>query len=207
MKVSSTSFVDGEKLPPGLALAVAADPGPVAFSGNRNPHLTWSDAPNGTKSFVVTCIDHDSPSSPDDVNRSDREVPGTLPRVDFTHWLLVDIPADTTEIAEGAHSDEVTKRGKAATAAPIGVHGQNDYTSWFVGDPTLEGRWHGYDGSAPPWNDSIVHRYEFSVYAIDTESLDLEPGFVLDELVVAMDAHILGSTSMIGLYTSNRRLL
>jgi len=207
MRVSSESFADGGTIPPGLALAVAADPGPVAFSGNRNPHLMWSDVPDGTKSFVVTCIDHDCPSAPDDVNQSDREVPASLPRVDFTHWLLADIPVATREIPEGAHSDGVTEGGKAATAAPTGVHGQNDYTSWFAGDPSLEGEWNGYDGSAPPWNDSIVHHYEFTVYAMDTESLGLDAGFTRDQLVSAMETHVVGSASIVGLYTSNPRLL
>jgi len=207
MRVSSESFVDGGTLSPGLALAVAADPGPVAFSGNRNPHLAWSEVPDGTRSFVITCIDHDSPSAPDDVNQPDREVPASLPRVDFTHWLLTDVPVETREIAEGSHSDGVTERGKSATAAPTGIHGQNDYTSWFAGDTSLEGQWNGYDGSAPPWNDSIVHHYEFTVYAIDAGSLGLDPGFTRDQLIDALGTHVLGTASIVGLYTSNPRLL
>lgn len=207
MRVSSESFVDGGILPPRLALAVPADPGPVSFSGNRNPHLSWSDVPDGTRSFVVTCIDHDSPSAADDVNQPDREVPASLPRVDFIHWLLADIPAGTREIAEGSHSDGVTERGKAADTAPIGVHGQNDYTSWFAGDSSLEGQWNGYDGSAPPWNDSLVHHYEFTVYAVDTESLDVDAGFTRDQLFNAADTHVLDVASIVGLYTSNPRLL
>ena len=206
MKLTSSSFTDGGKIPPALALAVPADPGPVAFSGNRNPHLAWTEVPTGTGSFVVTCIDHDCPSEPDDVNQPDREVPSLLARVDFTHWLLANIPVSVVEIAEGAHSDGVTKRGKAADAAPIGVHGQNDYTGWFVGDPDLEGHWNGYDGSAPPWNDSIVHHYEFTVFALDVEALHLDSGFTRDELREAMKGHILDRSSMIGLYSSNPRL-
>jgi len=206
MKLTSSSFADGEKIPIRLALAVPADPGPVTFSDNRNPQLAWIGAPDGTQSFVVTCIDHDCPSAPDDVNQPDREVPATLPRVDFTHWLLADIPASVSDIAEGSHSDGVTPRGKGADAAPIGVHGQNDYTGWFAGDPDLEGEWNGYDGSAPPWNDSIVHHYEFTVFAVDTASLGLEPGFTRDELTVAIDGHVLDSASIVGVYASNPRL-
>ncbi|VAW07059.1 Phospholipid-binding protein, partial [hydrothermal vent metagenome] len=166
----------------------------------------WIGAPDGTQSFVVTCIDHDCPSAPDDVNQPDREVPATLPRVDFTHWLLADIPASVSDIAEGSHSDGVTPRGKDAAVAPIGVHGQNDYTGWFAGDPDLEGEWNGYDGSAPPWNDSIVHHYEFTVFAVDVASLGLEPGFTRDELTAAIDGHILDSASIVGVYASNPRL-
>lgn len=206
MELTSSSFDDGGKIPERLALAVPADPGPVAFSDNRNPHLHWSGFPQGTRSFVVTCIDHDCPSAPDDVNQPDREVPSSLPRVDFTHWLLANVPAAVVEIPEGAHAQGVTPRGKAADAAPVGVHGQNDYTAWFDGDPDLEGQWNGYDGSAPPWNDSIVHHYEFTVYALDVDSLDLSPGFVRDELEAAMAGHVIDEASIVGIYASNPRL-
>ena len=207
MHVISDSFTHGGAIPTDLALARAADSGPVTLSGNRNPHLAWTDAPAETQSFVITCIDVDCPSAPDDVNQEDREVPDTLPRVDFTHWLLVDIPADVTEIAEGSHSDTVTTGGKDAADAPLGVHGINDYTMWFAGDEDMKGTWCGYDGPAPPWNDSIPHRYEFTVYAMDTPSLGLAPGFTLDELTQAMEGHVLGSASITGTYTQNTRLL
>jgi Raf kinase inhibitor-like YbhB/YbcL family protein len=206
MKLTSSSFADGEWIPPRLALAVPAEPGPVAFSDNRNPHLAWTDVPQNTRSFVVTCIDHDCPSAPDDVNQPDREVPETLPRVDFTHWLVANIPSSVTEIAEGSHSQGVTPRGKAADASPVGVHGQNDYTGWFTGVPDLEGQWNGYDGSAPPWNDSIMHHYEFTVSALNIEALDVAPGFTRDDLTAAMAGHVLDSASITGIYASNPRL-
>jgi len=206
VELFSTSFVDGGKVPTACALAIPADPGPVEFAGNRNPNLSWSDGPGATRSYVITCIDHDCPSAPDDVNQTDREVPSSLPRVDFTHWLLANLPADVTSIEEGSHSQGVTPRGKAAADAKVGVHGLNDYTSWFAGDPDLGGQWNGYDGSAPPWNDSILHHYEFTVYAIDVGDLDLEPGFTRDELVVSMEGHVLDSASITGLYALNPRL-
>jgi len=206
MELISASFDNEAKIPTRLALAVPANPGPVAFSGNRNPHLAWNGVPRGTRSFVVTCIDHDCPSAPDDVNVPDREVPASLPRVDFTHWLLANVPSTEAGIEEGSHSDGVVPRGKKADAAPVGVHGQNDYTGWFSTDPDLAGEWNGYDGSAPPWNDSIVHRYEFTVYALGLALLDLEPGFTRDELTAAMEGHVLDSASIVGVYASNPRL-
>lgn len=206
MNLTSDSFSEGGKIPARCALAVPADPGPVEFSENRSPHLFWDEIPAGTRSFVVTCIDHDCPSAPDDVNQSDRLVPESLPRVDFTHWLLADVPTSVVEFAEGAHSTEVTPRGKAPDAAIVGVHGANDYTSWFAGDPELEGTWCGYDGPAPPWNDSIVHRYEFTVAAVDVETLGLEEGFTRGELEAAIDGHVLGRSSVSGVYASNPNL-
>lgn len=140
------------------------------------------------------------------MNQVDREVPADLPRVPFTHWLLADIPADVREISEGAHSDCVTAGGKPADGSPIGVHGRNDYTAWFEGDPEMAGEWNGYDGPAPPWNDSIPHRYEFSVSALDTPSLGLDPGFTLEELLGALEGHVLDSASITVTYASNPRL-
>lgn len=206
MNLSSESFDDGGTIPARCALAIPADPGPVAFSENRNPHLVWSEIPIGVKSFVVTCIDHDCPSAPDDVNQSDRLVPATLPRIDFTHWLLADIPTSVVEFAEGVHCTEVTPRGKGEDAAIVGVHGANDYTAWFGGDPDLEGTWCGYDGPAPPWNDSIAHRYEFTVFALDVESLGLRGGFTRDELDAAMAGHVLASSAVTGTYAINPTL-
>jgi Raf kinase inhibitor-like YbhB/YbcL family protein len=206
MELISTSFVDGDTMPDVCALAVPADPGPVEFAGNKNPGLSWSGAPAASRSYVVTCIDHDCPSAPDDVNQSDREVPSSLPRVDFTHWLLANVPVDVTKIEEGSHSDGVITRGKAADASPIGLHGLNDYTSWFAGDSDLDGEWNGYDGSAPPWNDSIPHHYEFTVHALDVDTLDLNPGFTRADLEASMEGHVLDSASITGLYALNPRL-
>ena len=172
MQLISQSFQDGQAIPGEFAFAVPDAASHVALSSNRNPHLAWSGAPAGTQSFVVVCHDPDVPSRGDDVNQEGREVPASLPRVDFFHWLLLDIPAATTEIAAGAQSDGVTPRGKSGPAAPGGLrHGINDYTGWFAGDEQMKGDYFGYDGPCPPWNDSIVHHYVFTVYALATPTL------------------------------------
>ena len=207
MDLMSTSIVDGEPIAADYALAEPADAGHVTFAGNKNPHLAWSNAPPGTLSFVVTCIDLDSPSMGDDVNQEDREVPQDLKRAEFTHWLLANLPADCSEVDEGSHSVGVTPRGKPGDGAPHGVHGENDYTMWFDGDDDLGGSWNGYDGCAPPWNDSIHHRYRFTVHAIDTAELPLAPGFTRNDLDAAMDGHVLESASITGTYATNPRLL
>lgn len=203
MRLRSDSFRDGEVADDRLALAIPAVEGNVELSSNLNPHLEW-DAVDGAASYVVTCIDVDCPSAPDDVNQPDREVPSDLPRVEFVHWLLADLTV--TSIPEGSQSDSVVAGGKPADAAPIGNHGVNDYTSWFEGDPDMGGTWHGYDGPAPPWNDSIPHRYVFSVYELDIASSGLEPGFTKSELDEVLDTHVIDSGSISVTYALNPRL-
>jgi hypothetical protein len=207
MELSSDSFIDGGTISTEHALAKPAEPGPVELAANKNPHLAWKHVPEGTQSFVVTCIDGDAPTSAEDVNKPDREVPATLPRADFVHWLLADLPGNRREIPEGSHADSVIPGGKDPRSAPEGVHGVNDYTGWFADDPDMAGIWCGYDGPAPPWNDAIPHRYTFTVYALDIPSLGLEPGFSRTDLNSAIDGHVLATASITGRYTANRRLL
>lgn len=206
MQVWSDSFDEGAVIPDAFSLFKASIPGPVEPGDNLNPHLGWSGAPEGTASFVVTCIDHTAPTSADDVNQQDREVPQDLPRADFTHWLLADVDAGTTSIEAGSHCAGMTAGGKASDVSPVGVHGENDYTGWFAGDPDLGGSWNGYDGPAPPWNDSLFHEYEFTVYALDAASIGLPPGFSRDDLEAAIEGRVLASASITGRFTTNARL-
>src|SRR5207302_11448674 len=105
----------------------------VTLSANRNPDFASQGLPAGTKSLALICHDPDVPSRGDDVNKEGRTVPATLPRVDFFHWVLVDLPLDSAPIARGEFSRGVTPRGKPGPGAPRGaMHGINDYTAWFA---------------------------------------------------------------------------
>src|SRR5262249_10945386 len=146
--------------------------GGVTFSDNLNPHLAWSEVPAGTKSFALICHDFDVPSRGDDVNQPDREVPAGLPRGDFFHSGRCALPASLGQTAEGRSSRGFTARGKSgpAVAALAGArHGLNDYTGWFAGNAEMAGEYFGYDGPFPPFNDSLIHHYVFTVYALKTE--------------------------------------
>jgi Raf kinase inhibitor-like YbhB/YbcL family protein len=207
MKLTSESFADQANIPERYAFGKIDGLNHVALAGNANPQLSWSDAPAGTQSFVVICHDPDVPSKPDDVNQEGREIPDTLPRVDFYHWVLIDVPATTAGIAEGAYSDGITPRGKAGPLALDGTRqGVNDYTAWFAADRDMNGDYFGYDGPCPPWNDSIPHRYIFTVYALDIAELPFEGRFTGGDVMKAMQGHILGQASITGLYTLNPRL-
>lgn len=208
MKLRSDSFSDQQPIPIRYAFCKYDAHHRVALTDNVNPHLAWSDVPSGTKSFVVLCVDKDVPSKPDDVNQTDREIPSDLPRVDFYHWVLVDINANITEIAEGAYAHGVTPRGKAGPLSLDGTRqGVNDFTNWFADDRDMNGDYFGYDGPCPPWNDSILHHYTFTVYALNLDEVPLKGKFTGVQVLEAIKNHIIGQASITGTYTLNPRLL
>ncbi|WP_341668730.1 YbhB/YbcL family Raf kinase inhibitor-like protein [Alcaligenes sp. SDU_A2] len=208
MKLRSDSFQDQGVIPERLAFCRYDAQSRVALAGNANPHLTWSDAPGQTESYVVICHDPDVPSRPDDVNQEGREVPADLPRVDFFHWVLINVSADVHTLAEGSYSKGITPRGKAGPLALDGTRqGVNDYTSWFAADRDMNGDYFGYDGPCPPWNDALPHRYVFTVYALDIAELPLEGRFTGQDVLRVIEGHILAKASITGIYTLNPRLL
>ena len=202
MKISSRSFANGERIPPSYAMGVPGTDGPVP-GPNRSPHLAWSGFPPETKSFAVICHDPDVPSRPDDVNKKGRVVSYDLPRVDFYHWVLVDIASTTTELAEGSDSDGIVPKGKPPGKTAIGVRGINDYTSWFGNDPDMGGDYGGYDGPWPPFNDERIHHYQFTVYALDVASLGMPGKFRGPDVVAAIKGHVLDKATVVGTYAIN----
>src|SRR5471032_373142 len=110
MKLWSDSFSDGATIPGEFAFAVIDPATHVTLSANRNPHFGWSDLPAGTKSLALICHDPDVPSRGDDVNQEGKTVSADLPRVDFYHWVLVDLPPQAGAIAATAFSAGVTAR-------------------------------------------------------------------------------------------------
>lgn len=204
MKLWSDSFKDGAKIPAPLAFCKIDNAAHIAMSDNRNPHLAWSDLPENTRSLVLICHDYDVPSKGDDVNQEGKTVPADLPRVDFYHWILVDLPASIRSISEGEFSNGITARGKNGPEALYGSRqGINDYTAWFSGDKDMEGNYYGYDGPCPPWNDAIPHHYVFTLYALDTEKLPLTGRFTGQDVLNSIKGHILDQASITGVYALN----
>jgi len=210
MQLWSDSWTNGDRIPARYAAGKPDGKGAAAFSDNLNPHLAWSDVPAGTQSMVLICHDFDVPSRGDDVNQAGREVPADLPRVDFFHWVLVDLPPRPMEIAEGEFSRGFTARGKPGPMArPRGEirHGLNDYTGWFAGSAEMAGNYFGYDGPFPPWNDSLVHHYVFTLYAVSIPKLPLEGIFTGQQVREQLAGRVLGEATFSGTYTLNQRLI
>lgn len=207
MKLWSESFADGESIAGEYAFCVIDPVSHVKLSSNRNPHLAWSQPPAGAHSLALICHDVDVPSKADDLFRTDREIPADLPRVDFFHWVLIDIAANVRSIDAGAYSKEVTPRGKSGSSTALRTRqGLNDYTGWFASDHDMSGDYFGYDGPCPPWNDSIVHRYCFTLYALDVAALDLGHRFTGPDALKAIKGHVLAQAAITASYTLNPRL-
>ena len=131
--VTSNSFKDGDYLPKDFILS--ADFGFGCAGGNKSPHLKWSGAPVGTKSFAITCYDPDAPTGSG-----------------FWHWVVVNIPANVTELKLDAGNPSAGLLPKGA------LQTRTDF-----GKP-------GYGGPCPPEGHG-PHRYQFTVFAVKEESL------------------------------------
>ena len=197
MRMRSNSFGHGEPIPAEFALGA-----PDGFGGNRNPHVAWDEVPDGTRSFVLMCIDTDAPTDPALV-AGEAPIPVAHPRGDFVHWVVADIPAGVREVAAGAASDGVARRGKPAggLAGLGGRQGLTDYTGGFAADADMRGDYHGYDGPYPPAHDLRTHRYFFRVFALDVDALDLPAKFTAADVFRAMHGHVLGEAAEYGTYS------
>jgi Raf kinase inhibitor-like YbhB/YbcL family protein len=117
---------------------------------------------------------------------------------------MANIPAECGELSAGACSDGITPRGKREPFGPPGsVQGVNDYTGWFAGDDQMAGEYLGYDGPCPPWNDTLLHHYHFTIHAIDVPALPLVRGFSREQLRAAMAGHVLDQATLVGTYSMN----
>jgi Raf kinase inhibitor-like YbhB/YbcL family protein len=204
IQIESTSFGDGDRIPERHAFGVPDGNGRAKpEGGNVSPHLRWEGAPSGTRSFALLCVDPDAPVNAADANRSDRTIPDSAARADFYHWILVDIPKSLSALEEGADSDGLTPKGKAPGQTDHGARGINSYKEWFGDDPAMGGDYGGYDGPWPPFNDERVHRYLFTLYALDVPTLGLGEKFRASDALRALEGHVLATATLRGTYSLN----
>jgi len=153
--VTSTTFQAGAALP---MKAVFNSFG--CTGGNASPQLSWSGFPPDTKSFAVTLWDPDAPTG-----------------IGYVHWVVFNIPASVTSLAENA--------GASATPGG-GVTGYSDFGT------------HAYGGPCPPPGDK-PHRYLFTVSALDVPALNgAGPGTTLATLTFLMRGHLLAQGQIEG---------
>lgn len=151
MRLVSSAFPNGGAIPQRLATS--------AFGGqNLSPPIEWADVPNGTRSFAVVLVDK-APAAHD-----------------WVHWMLVDLPADTARLAEGA-----SPQGLPAGAREL----ENTF-----------GR-RGYDGPQPP-PGSGEHRYEVQVFALDMPRFEKGPALTYQGFLDAVTGHVLGTGTYAG---------
>ncbi|OUL36857.1 hypothetical protein BV372_05220 [Nostoc sp. T09] len=100
------------------------------------------------------------------------------PKQTFTHWVVYNIPADNRELPEGITQEPKLPNG--------GVQGKNSFGKL------------GFGGPCPPPKHG-AHRYFFKIFALD-QSLDLPPGATKEELLQAMEGHVLDKAEVMGRY-------
>jgi Raf kinase inhibitor-like YbhB/YbcL family protein len=204
MRLTSESFANNQSIPARCAFGVADPKDHMQLGENRNPQLSWSEIPDDARSLVLVCIDTDVPSSMDDFNQDDRTISAGLPRIDFTHWVMIDIPATDGSVAEGQCSDGITQGGKQSPAGPPhSRQGINDYTGFMADDKDMQGDYCGYDGPCPPWNDEIKHHYRFWLYAISLDTCPVNDRFTSAEVLAAIDGHVVAEAKLTGIYSLN----
>jgi hypothetical protein len=204
MQLTSPSFRDGHAIPAEYALCTPRPGAHLTLAPNRNPTLVWSDLPEGIQSLVLLCHDADAPTHIEDINQEGRVIPPDQPRGNFYHWVLVDLSPQLGAIRAGEFSEGLSRHDKQGPAARHGTRqGLNNYTEWFARDPEMAGKYFGYDGPCPPWNDTIPHRYIFTLYALDIARCPVEGEFRAADVLAVIEGHVLAKASITGLYSMN----
>ncbi len=150
ISIKSTDFKDSEIIPKKF----------TCDGEDLSPELLWDNAPKGASGFTLAVEDPDAPM-------------GT-----FIHWVVYDIPADTTRIERGAGN----KAGNAFK------QGMNDFGK------------KGYGGPCPPKGHGR-HRYMFILKALDVNGLGLPEGATLKDVQRAEKGHVLAETRITGIYS------
>lgn len=153
-QITSSAFSDGSEIP----IKYTCEGEDIA------PPLTWSGLFKEAKSFALIVEDPDAP---------DPRAPKTI----WTHWVLYNIPADSTGIGESA---KTLPRGT--------LMGLNDWNKT------------GYGGPCPPIGR---HRYFFKLYALDTVLPDLKNP-TKQKLEKTMKDHILSEAVLLGTYQKHK---
>ncbi|HEY5258804.1 MAG TPA: YbhB/YbcL family Raf kinase inhibitor-like protein [Candidatus Baltobacteraceae bacterium] len=155
MRLESETLNDGGTVPQSMVFD-----GMGCTGANRSPHLRWDDVPPGTKSFALVMHDPDAPTSGG-----------------FYHWVLLNVPGNARELAEGAG---------ASDGAAAGTHGRSDFGT------------QAYGGPCPP--PGPAHRYHITLHALDVDHLPLDAQTSGAKLEFTALEHTLATARLTGLF-------
>lgn len=182
---------EGKSIETHYALCKPTTDGKSVPGKNLRPRIRWSGSPEGTKSFAVIMHDTEVPQDFTNAGVAGTVIAADAPRQNFYHWGIVNIPADVNEIP-GSHQRRDVHIGTPLT---------NDLGA-YMKDPKT------YGGPCPPWNDARVHRYHFTLYALDVEALDIPADATAKTIATQLESgtHVVSKTRVSGTYTLNQRL-
>jgi len=149
--IISSGFKDGDSIPLKYANTV------VSGAENLSPPLVWSDAPAGTNSFALVVVDR-SPVADD-----------------WLHWVVIDLPANTTSLLEGASGSDKMPAGSKELNNTFGLK--------------------GYNGPQPP-PGSGPHDYELIIYALNIENLTMDQNVTFADFFNKLQSYVLSSAKM-----------
>jgi len=155
--VTSTTVRNGEVLPAAQMSGLFGVPGGADIS----PQLSWSGAPEGTQSYAVTVYDPDAPT-----------------QSGFWHWAVANIPADVTDLPEGAGDDT----GKELPAGAFQLRNDGGQARFI--------------GAAPPAGHG-AHRYFITVHALDVADIGVPAEGTPAYLGFNIASHILGRATIV----------
>ena len=155
--LTSTTVRDGEVLPAAQMSGMFGVPGGADIS----PQLSWSGAPEGTQSYAVTVYDPDAPT-----------------QSGFWHWAVANIPADVTDLPEGAGDDT----GKELPAGAFQLRNDGGQARFI--------------GAAPPAGHG-AHRYFITVHALDVADIGVPAEGTPAYLGFNIASHILGRATIV----------
>jgi Raf kinase inhibitor-like YbhB/YbcL family protein len=170
---------------------------------NVSPTIQWSAGPRRTRSYALLMIDPDVPKDLSQINKPGTTIATDAARITVYHWVLDDIPANITSLAEGVESEGLVPHGKPVGETRHGRRGVNIFTNFFAANPELVGVYGGYDGPCPPTNDQRPHRYIVRVFALDVLSLGLSGTFDGASVEKAMHGHVLAQGEATAIYQLN----
>jgi phosphatidylethanolamine-binding protein (PEBP) family uncharacterized protein len=199
------SIKSGQMIPTKYSFCMPAVQGHIGPGPDISPPISWTKGPRGTQSYAITLTDTDSPKTDrEKMNKEGMTVPKSATRQTFVHMVLIDIPANVRSLPEGAASNARVVHGKPAAQTKVGVPGLMDFTKVFAANDALKGKYYGYDGPCPAWNDEInPHHFHFTFFALSVKSLGLPADFDGPAAMEAMKDKVLAEGKLEAVYTTN----